>query len=416
MSEKNNIFENDLLMRDILESGREEVPAHVWDAVSERLDKAAGVQTGKTVTLWWRRAGVAVAAMAAAVAAVLIVNRPQTIDIIPTDATGDMIAVVEHKDMTECPETIGESAPETEAGEVTLAKKARKAEKMMAYTAKPIEVEAPEAETIEEYIETVVPDVPKEAEVKEETKVKEVADVKPENVVEDIYFPQEWKEEDDQNRRVKTSVVVSGITGGAASSNIPKAGVFKAPTLLLTPSETGVTESRSKQTFGLPVSVGAGFRFELTKRWSVGLGLNYTLLTRSFDGTYTKLNEQGGVEKYFDSAIRNNQHYIGLPVNVYFNILNSKNINFYTYAGGAIEKCLTDKYLVLSENIVHKESVPGVQLSADIGLGAEFMLTKALGLYIDPSLRYYFDCEQPKSLRTIQPFMFGVELGFRFKL
>ena len=67
MSEKNNnIFDNDLLMRAILEGGQEEVPGRVWDAVSERLDKASDVKVRKPVTLWWRRAGMAVAAAAAA--------------------------------------------------------------------------------------------------------------------------------------------------------------------------------------------------------------------------------------------------------------------------------------------------------------------------------------------------------------
>ena len=91
-------------------------------------------------------------------------------------------------------------------------------------------------------------------------------------------------------------------------------------------------------------------------------------------------------------------------------------MNFYTYAGGTAEKCLADKYHVMSGNIIHKEQVGGMQLSAAFGLGAEFALTQHLGLYFDPSLRYYFDCDQPKSIRTAQPLTFGVEAGLRFKL
>ena len=65
---------------------------------------------------------------------------------------------------------------------------------------------------------------------------------------------------------------------------------------------------------------------------------------------------------------------------------------------------------------MHKEPDKGVQLSANFGFGAEFMLGEHLGLYLDPSLRYYFDCDQPKSIRTEQPLMLGFELGFRFRL
>ena len=57
-----------------------------------------------------------------------------------------------------------------------------------------------------------------------------------------------------------------------------------------------------------------------------------------------------------------------------------------------------------------------MQLSANAGFGVEFMLGDHLGLYIDPSLRYYFDNGQPKSIRTVQPLMLGFEMGFRARL
>ena len=162
--------------------------------------------------------------------------------------------------------------------------------------------------------------------------------------------------------------------------------------------------------------MGAGVKFDFTPRWSLGVGLNYTCLTRTFDGTYSHVNEAGIVDNVVNSDIRNSQHYLGIPVNAYFNILDSKHVNFYTYSGAAVEKCISDKYNVLSSNTIHKEPAKGVQLSANLGIGAEFMLGQHVGLYIDPSVRYYFDCNQPKSIRTDQPLMFGVELGCRFRL
>ena len=91
-------------------------------------------------------------------------------------------------------------------------------------------------------------------------------------------------------------------------------------------------------------------------------------------------------------------------------------MNLYAYAGASVEKCVADNYNVLSTFIRHKEKVPGVQLSANAGIGVEFMLGKHLGLYIDPSVRYYFDCDQPKSIRTVQPLMLGFEMGLRARL
>ena len=91
-------------------------------------------------------------------------------------------------------------------------------------------------------------------------------------------------------------------------------------------------------------------------------------------------------------------------------------MNFYAYAGGAVDRCISDKYDVLNTEFTHQNSVKGVQLSANIGLGVEFMLGRHLGLYLDPSLRYYFDCRQPKSIRTVQPLMLGLEMGLRLRL
>jgi hypothetical protein len=62
------------------------------------------------------------------------------------------------------------------------------------------------------------------------------------------------------------------------------------------------------------------------------------------------------------------------------------------------------------------KGAPGLQLAAGLGLGIEFRLGEHLGLYVDPSLRYYFEGNQPRSIRTQQPLMMGLELGMRFGL
>ena len=126
--------------------------------------------------------------------------------------------------------------------------------------------------------------------------------------------------------------------------------------------------------------------------------------------------ENGQITENLKSDIRNTQHYVGIPVNAYYNIVESKFVNFYAYAGGTIEKCVADEYRVLTKDVLHKESVKGIQTSANLGIGVEFMLGKHLGIYIDPSARYYFNCNQPKSIRTAQPLMLGFEMGLRVNL
>ena len=407
MSERNNnIFENDLLMRAILESGQEEVPGHVWDAVSERLDQTAGLKAHKSVTLWWRRAGFAVAAVAAAVTAVVLVERGEdTVEMLPRTLQGDMIAVVE-------PEAV--VTEETEAEVETLVSQTSGAE-LLAY--------APEVTTTKnDYVEQFVPtDQIVESPIIATDDQSDVtsdrnADITPNNNEVEVWQSSDNWEEETPARHIKTSFVVSGLTGASGSQNNTARGPLKAPSVVLAPTETGIKEKANQTKYGIPVSFGAGVRLEFTPRWSLGVGLNYTMLSRTLHGTYTHINEAGSIDNLVTSEIKNNQHYLGVPVNVYFNILNNNQINFYTYAGGTVERCLSDKYHILTGNIMHKEAAKGVQLSAAVGLGAEFMLTQYAGLYIDPSLRYYFDCDQPKSIRTAQPLTFGMELGLRFRL
>jgi hypothetical protein len=232
---------------------------------------------------------------------------------------------------------------------------------------------------------------------------------------EKVYFPEDWGEETPE-RKADVSLVLSGLasTNDAQSQN--RMGPMKAPSVNPAPKKTGITETSTKSTYGIPVSFGAGVKIDFNERWSLGVGANYTLLARKFYGKYTKVTEAGGIENSISSDIRNTQHFVGIPVNAYYNIISKDGINLYAYAGGTVEKCVSDNYNVLGTSIYHKEKAEGVQLSADAGIGVEFMLGKHMGLYIDPSLRYYFDCGQPKSIRTVQPLMFGFEMGFRFRL
>jgi len=39
-----------------------------------------------------------------------------------------------------------------------------------------------------------------------------------------------------------------------------------------------------------------------------------------------------------------------------------------------------------------------------------------MGIYIEPTVSHYFDNNQPKSIRTVQPTQFRMELGIRFRI
>lgn len=394
MFEDKNINEFDQMMKSILDEGREEVPASVWEGISAGLDKA---EKHKTVVLWWRRAA-AGAAVAAAVAVGVIFNHTPQQELVPQAGDSGMIAVIEPAE-----EIV------TEETEIVIPDMIAEAEPVV----KPVRNAV--IKTADEAIE-VVTDVAPADEIPADVAPADKAPADEKEVeTEKVYFPEDWGEETPE-RKADVSLVLSGLasTNDAQSQN--RMGPMKAPSVNPAPKKTGITETSTKSTYGIPVSFGAGVKIDFNERWSLGVGANYTLLARKFYGKYTKVTEDGGIENSISSDIRNTQHFVGIPVNAYYNIISKDRINLYAYAGGTVEKCVSDNYNVLGTSIYHKEKAEGVQLSADAGIGVEFMLGKHMGLYIDPSLRYYFDCGQPKSIRTVQPLMFGFEMGFRFRL
>ena len=403
-NDKTNEF--DQMMKSILDEGQEEVPARVWDAVSEGLDNAV---RRKTVVLWFRRAAVGLAAAAAIVIGVVFNINPET-GLVPIAGDSGLIAVVEPEDAgienTDAPENI-----EISIAEVKPVKKQIRPVKAAVV---PSEEIIPQTASEAMKISDAEPHTPAENIESEPVAEKiEIQSPKPQTPV--TYFPEDWGEEETAVKR-DISYVVSGLASTNSTQSKNRIGLMKAPTVTSAPEQTGITETSTSSTYGLPVSFGAGVKVGLSKKWSIGVGANYTILTRQFYGKYVKVDDNGNIQKSTSSDIRNTQHYVGIPVNAYYDIVDKDRVNLYAYAGGTVEKCVADNYNVLSTFIRHTEKVPGIQLSANAGIGVEFMLGKHLGLYLDPSVRYYFDCNQPKSIRTVQPLMLGFEMGLRARL
>lgn len=401
MSErKDNINEFDFMVKSILDEGREEVPAGVWEGVSAGLDKAS---RRKSVVLWWRRAAAGVAA-AAAVAVGVIFNNDDPVTLVPEASEKDMIAVVEPPVVEE------DTVPENISPVISVMDRAVPND--MIAKAEPAEVMVPQDEIIEEPQEEVpVPKTADEA-IRQSENIPD-SEEKPEA---QEYYPFDWGEENDGKPERRVSLVVSGIAGTNNTEGQKRLNPMKRPSLNPVPEKTGIEETSTKGSYGIPVSFGVGLKMDLSPRWSIGTGLNYTLLSRQFYGKYTPIGTDGSIGNSTSSDIRNVQQYVGIPVNAFYDIISNDRINLYAYAGGTVEKCVSDRYSLLNTSIVHKEKVPGLQLSANAGFGVEFMLGDHLGLYIDPSLRYYFDNGQPKSIRTVQPLMLGFEMGFRARL
>ena len=219
-----------------------------------------------------------------------------------------------------------------------------------------------------------------------------------------------------EDSRGKSSPHVSVAFGGAMESNGNPQSVGGIQ-MMRAPANKERTRTIIEQTgptsaYAIPVSAGLNVRLDLGGRWAVGTGLNWTMLQRTFFGTFRKTGEE---PVYAD--IHNTLHYVGIPVNAYYSLLQGDRIGLYAFGGGSVEKAVSNQFRASgADGLSHREGVDGVQFSAAAGLGVQFRLTRFLGLYIDPSLRYYIPGNQPKSIRTQQPLMMNFEAGLRFDL
>lgn len=413
----------DLKIRSIAESGEEEVPARIWEGIESRLD-AAG-KTGPAGKAWTGKRlhvmpWLSVAGLAAALTAAAVVFS-WTRDVTPGDSTGslaygstdiDIIRSVPAGILAEASMPGPEAMPYTVA-EIPLSRNTA----MDAGQATPSHTGlGHETETGQDHetdhphnaVQPISADTRHTDGQSSRHNSGSPAGEPDASAWTDNGFP-----EDEVKDAHRTEVALN-IFGNALSNKNDGDGGPSGP--MRSPGINPVNQLHEENSvsFGIPLSFGVGVKISFTPKWALSAGVNYSLLTRTLSGTYY----DGNGVAYSDPDIRNSQHYIGIPVNVYYNIFKGDFADVYAYAGGTVEKCVSDRYLIDAGGTAvnyHGKS-RGVQLSADIGIGVEFTVADRLGLYIDPSLRYYFKSAQPKSLRTVQPLMFGFEAGLRVRL
>lgn len=197
-----------------------------------------------------------------------------------------------------------------------------------------------------------------------------------------------------------------GMSGSASGNNL--SSTYIRPMMSSGYSGGSAINEESVSTFSVPVSAAVSMRYFLTDRLAVNAGVGWTLLTRSFSGSYRTAK----------GRFTHMMQYVGIPVSVSYNLLQTSTMTLYVYGGGSVEKAVSNKYYIYSESSspILSESVDGLQYGIAGGFGMEFRLADRLGLYVDPAVDYYFAGQQPKSIRTEKPLMFSVEAGLRFRI
>lgn len=403
-------------------AGYEERPSdELWAALS----KKAGLQESrrKVIPVWFW----GLSAAAALMAGIFVVTKVNDKSVNALGGITADVAVSEPVDAV-VSEPIDTAVPEPV--ERTLAEdlaevKARKAKSALIAEAVPVEssVSAVAENVTSMNTEEYAAEVPSE-----NHDAREAATVESDTVEQSepaMSWDEYLKETPSEKARARRSggfsagIVAGGAVGGNTSGSKPTAMVMGANPLAAGVTKTDWLDKDSKASaivynqpevqeeysHKIPVKVGLTARYNITGRLGVETGLTYSILSSSvkIGNSETGKNWSTGSQTL---------HYLGIPLNISFNILNSRYVNIYVTGGGMMEKSIsgsikTDEYVdgkfdrTLTTNISPK----GLQWSVNAAAGIQANILPQLGFFVEPGVSHHSRTapESAPSTRTNPP-------------
>lgn len=224
-------------------------------------------------------------------------------------------------------------------------------------------------------------------------------------------------------------IVAGGAVGGNTSGSKPTAMVMGANPLAAGVTKTDWIDKDSKASaivynqpevqeeysHKIPVKVGLTARYNITGRLGVETGLTYSILSSSvkIGNSETGKNWSTGSQTL---------HYLGIPLNISFNILNSRYVNIYVTGGGMMEKSIsgsikTDEYMdgKFDRTLTAKISPKGLQWSVNAAAGVQANILPQLGFFVEPGVSHHFkNSSRVRSIYTDKPTDFSLGFGLRY--
>lgn len=162
----------------------------------------------------------------------------------------------------------------------------------------------------------------------------------------------------------------------------------------------------------LPIRAGVSFAYNLNDRLALESGLSYTSLIS---------DTKEGSDSYYYTGEQKLQ-YVGVPLNLKYRVFSWNRVDLYASAGVLAEKCVSaklDKEYVLNNETKSSESEKlserPFQMSVNASVGVQCNLVKAMSVFVEPGLSYYFD--DGTDIETIykdKPLNFNLNVGLRF--
>lgn len=413
-------------------AGYEERPSdELWAALSEK----AGLQESrrKVIPVWFW----GLSAAAALMAGIFVITKVNDKSVNALGGITADVAVSEPVD-TEVSEPIDAAVPEPV--EMTLAEdlaevKARKAKSALIAEAVPVEssVSAVAEDVTSVNTEEYAAEVPSE-----NHDAREAATVESDTVEQSepaMSWDEYLKETPSEKARARRSggfsagILAGGAVGGNTSGSKPTAMVMGANPLAAGVTKTDWIDKDSKASaivynqpevqeeysHKIPVKVGLTARYNITGRLGVETGLTYSILSSSVK---TGNSETG---KNWSTGSQT-LHYLGIPLNISFNILNSRYVNIYVTGGGMMEKSIsgsikTDEYVdgKFDRTLTTYISPKGLQWSVNAAAGVQANILPQLGFFVEPGVSHHFkNGSRVRSIYTDKPTDFSLGFGLRY--
>ena len=400
----------------LLEEHQEAAPEGLWDAVQ------AGITPAKprTRVVWWPWVTGVVAAAAAVVLAVFLWKPAPVVDAplsaVPEELVADLPT----------PAVSDPGAPKPPVSCTTPAVSARRAPKapVLCTTVE----ERNDAVPQEALPEPVKEDLPvKEAEPVVEEKAEEAAETAQEA------WPEEWPEVPAAVPARKSGRLQLTLTSGGAllaqsqtvNGSVQGYGVpynpgmgasrrLAAPAGITTQMLSRNRESQTEAEHRRVLRVSLGVNYGLAPRLSIGSGLTYSILRSD----YTTLS--GSTE----TQTTRYMHYLGVPLNLQFNLLDWRRLSLYVNAGPMLETAVaarvdTRAYVSGQPASLEQETVPckDWRWSLNAGAGVQFRLFRGGALFVQPGLSWHIPKEGGlESCYSARPLAFELDFGFRILL
>ena len=407
-----------------LENIEEPLPADDWSVLQQKY--AAAQKRKKAAVFAW--AG-GITSVAAAVALVLLLVRPDSSSVIP-GSTGDLNDLIVEtlppiEDVVPVDSSLVESAIDTVLYVTTpVQKKVSIPVDVVKKTADDVLVaENHTEETPSENTDEVF-DVIRDTTSLKDKLLADASTTNRNDSKEDVSIPptgnfgfDDFPEEKPRRKRTPISIGMSGTVSGALA--LPVKAMDSAPSLnppqMDMPGEgdttavenpaPGAVMMRNKQKYNdyyrheMPISFGVSARFSLTERLSVNTGLNYTRYTSTRERYY-----------YDGGAVTDKRyvHYLGIPLRLDWQAVNKKHFNFYIGAGVQADKCIYAN--VGDERLREKEVLFGVNGA----MGIQVNIVPMVGLYIEPEVSYALNQGTISTFRYKELLMISARAGLRF--